>query len=81
VESLCDKVDDMIRSSRTGCGFKPRFSPGYGDCGIENQKAVLDRINAGATLGITLNDAYFMTPSKSITAIMGIKDEEDNRTY
>jgi len=51
---------------------KPRFSPGYGDMGIENQTKVLKVLSADKTLGITLNSSYFMTPIKSITAIMGV---------
>ena len=76
VESLCDRVDREIREEleKEGtAGFRPRYSPGYGDCSIEVQRPLLEQLGAGSTLGITLNEACFMTPVKSITAIMGIK--------
>ena len=79
VESLCDVLSGRLEQTAEttwGCDCRPRYSPGYGDCGIENQKLVLDRLNAGKLLGISLNEQYFMTPVKTITAIMGIKNEE-----
>lgn len=74
VESFCDFLDKELRA-KENCLCRPRYSPGYGDCGIEVQKLLTDRLDAARTLGITLNTSYFMTPSKSITAIMGIKNE------
>ena len=74
VESFCDMIDAQLRAKeKTAC--RPRYSPGYGDCEIRYQKLLTDRIDASRTLGITLNESCFMTPSKSITAIMGIKNE------
>ena len=69
-ESFCDYVSDKMK---TGIRTAPRFSPGYGDVSIEVQKPLLDRLNAAQLLGITLNNAYLMTPVKSITAIMGVR--------
>ncbi len=80
-EALCDYADREIRERemrRNGKVWRPRYSPGYGDCGIENQKKLIERLNGEKYLGITLNESFFMTPSKSITAIMGIKYEKDN---
>ncbi len=69
VESFCDFVDDTLKKDLK---TKPRFSVGYGDLKIENQVQVLKALSADKTLGITLNSSYFMTPVKSITAIMGV---------
>ena len=51
-----------------------RFSPGYGDSPLEMQAQVLDLLDAEQQLGITLSKGYMMSPSKSITAIMGLAD-------
>ncbi len=72
IESFCDYASDIMKAD-LNCA--PRFSPGYGDVSIEYQKPLLERLHAARLLGITLNQAYFMTPSKSITAIMGIQNE------
>ncbi|MDO4481121.1 MAG: vitamin B12 dependent-methionine synthase activation domain-containing protein [Bacillota bacterium] len=78
VESFCDMVDLSLREAvKAGNGgvCRPRYSPGYGDCDIKYQRLLTERINAEKTLGISLNESCFMTPSKSVTAIMGIKYE------
>lgn len=78
VESFCDIIDRSLRENemrRSMAVCRPRYSPGYGDCDIKNQRLLTERINAGKTLGISLNESCFMTPSKSVTAIMGIKNE------
>ena len=70
-ESLCDYADNILR----GTGKKPfRYAPGYGDMPLSYQPTVLEALNADYTLGITLNNSLLMTPMKSITAIMGIKE-------
>lgn len=51
-----------------------RFSPGYGDSPLEMQTQVLGMLDAEHQLGITLSKGFMMSPSKSITAIMGLAD-------
>ena len=69
VESFCDYVNEMLAKNKI---TKPRFSPGYGDLPLEIQPDILKVLSADKTLGITLNESLFMTPVKSITAIMGV---------
>ena len=70
-ESLCDYADNSLR----GTAEKPfRYAPGYGDMPLSYQPEILKVLNADYTLGITLNSSLLMTPMKSITAIMGIKE-------
>ena len=57
---------------------RPRFSPGYADLSLSVQAPLLARLDAGDLLGIRLGASFLMTPMKSITAIMGIKNEKDN---
>lgn len=74
-ESFCDYVDDMLRTNKE----KPhRFSPGYGDLALEIQPELLNMLNATKNLGITINKSLLMTPVKSITAIMGVRDENNS---
>ncbi len=69
-ESLCDTVNEGLAEQ---AALIPRFSPGYGDVPLWVQKPLLTRLQADKTLGILLNDAYLMMPTKSITAIVGIE--------
>ena len=50
-----------------------RFSPGYGDLALAHQKEVLKLLNAEKNVGITLTDTCLMVPTKSVSAIVGIK--------
>ena len=47
-----------------------RYSPGYGDFGLDNQKKILKLLNAEKNLGIYLTPENIMKPRKSITAII-----------
>ena len=70
IESYCDMVCREL-NRQTPC--VPRFSPGYGDVSLNFQRPLLQRLQADVNLGIILNQAFLMTPVKSITAIMGIR--------
>ena len=48
-----------------------RFSPGYGDLGLEIQKTIYDILELNK-LEITLTDSFMMIPQKSVIAITGI---------
>ena len=52
-----------------------RFSAGYGDFLLENQKIIYDVLKLGQ-LGISLSDNYMLIPEKSVTALAGIRFTE-----
>ena len=57
----------------TGVTLTPRFSPGYGDLPLSAQRELFALLNPQKHLGLTLNDSLLMSPSKSVTAIAGVK--------
>ena len=73
IEEYCDKI--MDETDTGGLFFKPRFSPGYGDFDLSFQKIILDTLDAGKRIGITLTESYMMIPTKSVTAVLGLTDE------
>ena len=73
VEVWCDEINAMINSQYE---TKPRFSPGYGGVSLGYQKDILSFLDAERKIGITLNDALMMTPVKSVTAFVGIKEKK-----
>lgn len=75
-EAACDAAEVKLRGSLR---CKPRFSPGYGDLSLEIQAGMLDILQAQKWLGITLSDSLLMSPMKSITAIMGVCEDESER--
>ena len=48
-----------------------RFSPGYGDWDLSIQKRLLE-ITQAAKMGVTCNEAFFMIPRKSVSAVIGL---------
>ena len=69
VEGWCNFVNARLAEGET---LRPRFSPGYGDLPLTLQRDVLAALDAQKKLGITLSDTCFMTPTKSVTAFVGI---------
>jgi len=74
IEALCDAFNADITKEKAaeGKGTRPRFSPGYGDLTLEVQKDIFAALNCSKNIGISLNQSLLMTPSKSVTAIIGI---------
>lgn len=52
------------------CGS--RFSPGYGDLPLATQPVLLAALDAQRALGITLSRELLMSPTKSVTAVVGL---------
>ena len=74
IEALCNDFNQYITEEY---GYtKPRFSPGYGDLPLELQKDFFRVLEPSRRIGLTLNESMLMTPSKSVTAIIGISDTE-----
>lgn len=74
VESLCDAFNEEIKAEfeKGGMKLKPRFSPGYGDLSLEIQRSIIPVLDCTKLLGISLGENLMMSPSKSVTAIVGI---------
>ncbi len=73
-EALRETAQSRILGARQ---HRPPFSPGYGDLSLDLQPALLNFLNAGVTLGITLSASFLMKPVKSITAIIGVIHDTD----
>jgi cobalamin-dependent methionine synthase I len=72
VEGVANQVNEIIQREANLKKYKlrRRFSPGYGDWGIEEQKEVLRLIGA-EQIGLSLTAACVMVPEKSISALIG----------
>lgn len=72
-ESLCDEFCSWIEQELK-VKLKPRFSAGYGDLPLEAQKQIFASLDCAKNIGVTLNDSLLMSPSKSVTAFVGIEE-------
>lgn len=64
-----DMTEEMLKQNLY---LRPRFSPGYGDFAIEHQEMIIRMLDASKKIGLTLTDSMMMTPTKSVTAIIGL---------
>lgn len=72
IESLCNAFNAEIAEKKKPLGTRPRFSAGYGDLPITLQKNIFSVLDCQKLLGVTLNGSLLMSPSKSVTAIIGV---------
>lgn len=83
VEEAADRLEGRLRE-RIRAEQKyltNRFSPGYGDYPLRVQRPLLDYLNAGRAVGLTLTPTGLMVPRKSITAVMGISKAPKPEVY
>ncbi|MBQ6152348.1 MAG: Vitamin B12 dependent methionine synthase activation subunit [Ruminococcus sp.] len=75
VESLCEAFCEQMNTQLNvdGKSLRTRVSPGYGDISLTMQKDIFAILDCERKIGITLNEDLLMSPSKSVTAIAGIK--------
>ena len=78
VEAWCDEVNEKIRkeAEKRGLYARPRFSPGYGDFPLEVQRDFERILMMRKKTGIALTDSLLMTPTKSVTAVIGLSPEK-----
>lgn len=78
IEALCDAFCEQYEAEHC-VGFKPRFSPGYGDLTLEMQRDIFRVLQCGTKIGLYINDSLLMSPSKSVTAIAGITAQKQEK--
>ena len=76
IEKLMDTMEDTIRAElHNGETFVSRYSPGYGDFPLAAQHTLFALLDAPRQVGVSLTDTLLMVPSKSVSAIIGVKKE------
>ncbi len=73
VERMTTVLQGQLAEDYWEQGFKltRRYSPGYGDFGLEYQPEVLE-LSGGYEIGISLTENNMMIPLKSVTALIGM---------
>ena len=78
IEALCDAFcrDLAAQAAERGLAARPRFSPGYGDWPLEAQRDIFRLLDCPRRIGLTLNNSLLMSPTKSVTAVVGLGAEK-----
>ncbi len=72
IEHVCDRFcEDMEKRYGT---LTSRFSPGYGDLPLDYQREMIALLDTNRKIGLSLTESLLMSPTKSVTAIIGIKN-------
>ena len=71
VEATLDKLSEELKAD--GLSLRPRFSCGYGDLSLELQRDIFASLDCPKNIGVSLTDTFLMTPTKSVSAIIGIE--------
>ena len=80
VEKLMDAVEDEIRAELSAEEeLVARYSPGYGDFPLAAQRHILLLLDATRRIGVSLTDTLLMVPSKSVSAILGVRAKNRGR--
>ncbi len=76
IEALCDAFEQELLSQNEYKRFRlrPRFSPGYGDLPLALQRDIFSALCPAKHIGLSLTDSLLMSPSKSVTAILGLAE-------
>jgi hypothetical protein len=72
-EKVATAVQNRVReiANAQGLGISARFSPGYCDWDVGQQKMVFQAMN-GRSAGIRLTDSCLMVPRKSVSGVIGM---------
>ena len=72
-----DQWQDGLKAEmlEEGWYLRPRFSPGYGDFDIRHQKELLQMLDGAKKIGLTVTDGMMLSPTKSVTAVIGVSKE------
>ena len=77
IEALCDAFEEEL--IRQGHELSSRFSPGYGDLALDLQRNIFAALDCPKHIGVSLNESLLMSPSKSVSAIIGLNGETSER--
>ena len=77
IEDWMDAIEDEIRKElEPGETQVARYSPGYGDFPLAAQGALVALLDTPRKVGVSLTSTFLLTPSKSVTAVIGVRRAE-----
>ncbi len=79
IEEVCDGIENRLRAQ--GLTLRQRYSPGYFDLDITEQRKIFALLDLTKRIGLTLSDTCQMIPTKSVTAIIGIEPQDGGQVH
>ena len=76
IEQVCDAAAGELHRALPELYQTWRFSPGYGDFPLEVQPMLLAVLDTPKRIGLCATDSLLLTPTKSVTALIGLSETE-----
>ena len=77
IEKVMDGIEDDIRAELApGETLVARYSPGYADFPLAEQRTLLTLLDSARKAGVSLTDSLLMVPSKSVCAVIGVRMDD-----
>lgn len=73
IEEVCDSLEDKLKEE--GMSLRQRYSPGYFDLDITENRKIFELLELTKRIGLTLTDTCQMVPTKSVTAFIGVEND------
>ncbi len=74
IEQVCDDLCGELAARLAPRHLTARFSPGYGDMPLGQQRALSRVLALERSIGVSLAESGLMIPQKSVTALIGVSD-------
>jgi hypothetical protein len=83
IESICDDLQDNLKAiyAHQQRYLTNRYSPGYGNLALSTQIQLLSMLDAERKIGLHATQNFLLTPSKSVTAIIGVSQFPQKNEY
>ncbi len=79
IEQVCDALCAELAARFRPRFLTGRFSPGYGDLPLEQQRTLCRVLDLERRIGVSLAESGLMIPQKSVTALIGVSDTPRRR--
>ncbi len=82
IEAAADSTEAEIVdfAKKEGLYTNYRYSPGYGDFPLSVQKEIISALSCQKRIGLTVTESDILLPRKSITAVMGLFGEKQEKS-
>ncbi len=79
IEAVCDNFCADLAAELAPRFLTDRFSPGYGDMPLSDQRAIFRLLDVSRRIGVSLSESDLMIPQKSVTALIGVSVRQQPR--
>lgn len=83
IEHVCNELEQGLKRELDYPYFTERYSAGYGDFPLSQQRDLIQLLDATRKIGLTVTPQNTLLPMKSVTAVIGLSHEpvKDARRY